>query len=654
MKPAKANAVNVRLAALICLSAAGVAPAAEKYLSHPPLRKAPPAADRPRAQGPAYFVDARRGDDGNDGGEKDPWRTVARGLRRLKAGDTLYLRGGVYYERLTLSLHGTEAGPVTIRSWPGELAVLDGGLREFFQAPAECWEPVAGGRGEFRSRAAYPNGRAFLGWFGDSMVGLQTYHHAADLRADNELWDWQDPGRPKETDVKPVYCGPGLWYDPANGRLHCRLAPTHLPRGPNYRGVTDPRQVPLVVAPFRAVPLHLDGARHVRLQDLVIRGGGHDTVVLDQCGDVELDNVTVWAGTYGLRLTGVQRLKLTGCGVYGGVPPWTFRADASLRSYPGRPHRDITRLGTHALLVPEAGREFSVYAYPLNDDWEIARCDFGDAHDGVYLGGVNVRFHHNRVHNLQDDGIYLSPMYPRLDRKGADVHLYQNHLSRCLTALAFGGPELVNRDQVWIYRNVIDLREPVATGRPSSANPKGGRSFGQVMGDHGSPPWPAMKIYHNTFVTAEPARGADMGLLGAVNAERPRFFVNNVLVHQARLPPFRPLPYPDVGQADGNLYSSPAVDKERAAAFFARYRASAAFERSKQAYPPGFEANSLVADPLLAGPADYRPLKGSPAINAGVDVPDAWPDPLRRADAGKADVGALPLGTEILKAGRRR
>jgi hypothetical protein len=30
-----------------------------------------------------------------------------------------------------------------------------------------------------------------------------------------------------------------------------------------------------------------------------------------------------------------------------------------------------------------------------------------------------------------------------------------------------------------------------------------------------------------------------------------------------------------------------------------------------------------------------------------VALPEAWPDPLRKDDKGKPDVGALPLGVEL-------
>jgi hypothetical protein len=638
-------------------SAQGAKP---EYRSHPPLRTVPLAPDRPLASGPGYFVDPRTGKDANAGGKDAPWKTIGHALLHLKPGDTLYLRGGVYYENVVVSRVGRDQAPITLRAYPGEHAILDGGVREFFDTPAAAWEPFdKGGPGEYRSKRAFPNLRDVMGAFGDSMIGLHTYHHAIDLRATNELVDWQDWGNTKGTDLKPLYCGPGLWYNGDTGHVHVRLAHTTIPDIVNYRGETDPRKLPLVVAPFRSVPLLLDGARHIRLQDVTVRGGGFTAVALRQCADIEFDNVTIWCGTYGMRVLGTHRLKLFRCGLYGSLPPWTFRTDTSLRTYPGRPHRDLTRFGTHALLVPEAGREYDVFSLPINDDWEIAHCDFTDGHDGIYLGGINLRFHHNRVLDMQDDGIYLSPMYSRVGRGKAELHLYQNYLWRSLTALAFGGPEKVNEDTVYLYRNVIDLREPVLTGRPSVKQPKPGTAYGKVIGDHGSPPWSAMNIYHNTFVLRG-GRKSDMGLLGAASAERPRRLFNNIMLHLGALPVLTPASADQGAHADGNLYWSPGLDAKKAAGYFVKFRASPALGKSKQVYPPGFDASSLVGDPKFvkfvegfAAANDYQLQVGSPAIDAGAELPAAWPDPLRGADKGRPDIGALPLGAGPLRAGRQ-
>jgi len=142
---------------LIFLAYPLAASGAEAARSHPPLRVAPPPSDRPLAQGPGYYADAQKGADANDGSAAKPWKTVRHALSRLKAGDTLYLQGGTYYENVYLALRGTKDAAITIRSAPNEQAILDGGWSEFYEKPAEAWEPeMKGAPGEYRSKISIP------------------------------------------------------------------------------------------------------------------------------------------------------------------------------------------------------------------------------------------------------------------------------------------------------------------------------------------------------------------------------------------------------------------------------------------------------------------------------------------------------------------
>src|SRR4051812_46484090 len=166
-------------------SATHAAEAPAKFLSHPPLRPLPVVSSRAMPAGSVHYVDSRKGDDAADGFEKQPWKTIGHAMGRLKPGDTLCLRGGVFHEQVTVAISGSQDKPVTIRSYPGEVAIIDGGIPEFLEKPEEAWEPVPGGAsGEFRSKRSFPNVRDVLGAFGDSLIGLQVYHNAVDLRAD--------------------------------------------------------------------------------------------------------------------------------------------------------------------------------------------------------------------------------------------------------------------------------------------------------------------------------------------------------------------------------------------------------------------------------------------------------------------------------------
>jgi hypothetical protein len=658
-------------AALLTLTALLPARAAEpaRPLSHAPLRPLPPLAERPMGKGPARFVDPARGKDDGDGSEKAPWRTVNHALKQVGAGDTLYLRGGVYRENVYCAAAGKPDAPITVRAYPGERVVLDGGLAEFFDEPARAWEPYPqGAPGEYRSVKAYKNIRDVLGLFGDSHVALQTYWHVADLRAKNELWA-EDPE--KKLMVLPVYCGPGLWYDRDSGHIHARLAHTNLqtPGLENYRGETDPRKLPLVIAPFQAKPLFVDMAQHVRFQDLVLRGGGHDCAVLQMGIDVEFDNVTVFAGTYGLRARSSGPFRMVNSAIHGMIPPWAWRDENGLYTYsprsydpflpPPRPanERNVARLNTHALLVTEGSYEFEVFHYPYNHDWDVSHCEFTDGHDGVYLSGRAIRFHHNLVERMQDDGVYLSsPTHYFND----DIRICENLIRNIFTAFACnntGGP----RGDIFIYRNLVDQRQGVPFGRPGPKKPAGDVLRGHVFLAHGNDLLGIedLHFYQNTFVT-ETWSGSYAGRTWTVTNDRTRRRVfNNIFVYINRYPdPAAPEAH-DI-HMDGNLHWCPAPGAKVPEGFLEKVRAAKGSKAVAAKYPGGWEANSFVADPRFAAfelaPAatnDYRLKPDSPAVGKGVVLSKEFPDVAKPKEGARPDIGALPAGAESPRFGRR-
>ena len=71
---------------------------------------------------------ATNGNDSNPGTLEQPWRTITKAVQSLRAGYTLYVRGGTYTERVTgFTLpSGTSSSRITMRAYPGERPVVKG------------------------------------------------------------------------------------------------------------------------------------------------------------------------------------------------------------------------------------------------------------------------------------------------------------------------------------------------------------------------------------------------------------------------------------------------------------------------------------------------------------------------------------------------
>lgn len=655
--------------ALIFVSQQHLAPAADgPAASHPPLRPLPELTKRPLEAGRHVFVNASKGNNDAEGSEAAPWRTLNHAFLKVAPGDTICLRGGVYREQVYCAVSGQPDAPITVRSYPGERVILDGGLAEFAEDPAHAWEPYPqGAPGEYRSVKTYKNIRDVVGLFADSHIGLTTYWHAMDLRAENELWA-ADPD--KKLMVKPIWCGPGMWYDRDTGHIHARLAPTRLPNPSvaNYAGESDPRKLSLVISPFRSIPLRVDMARHVRFQDLVVRGGGHDCVLLQMGIDITFDNVTIFAGTYGLRSRSTGPFRMVDSAIHGMIPPWAWRDENGLYTYTPRSYdpflppekpaneRNIARLNTHALLVTEGWNEFEVFAYPFNHDWDISGCEFTDGHDGVYLSGRTIRFHHNVVERIQDDAIYLSSPAPYTTD---DIQIHQNLIRDALIGFSCNstsGPT----GNIFIARNIIDQRQSTPFNRPSPEKPEGNRLRGHGFLAHGGNLLgiETISFYHNTFLTENLSASYAARTWVATHPKANRRIFNNLFVYLNSYP--EPA-YPEENDLsmDGNLHWCPAAGAKPVEGFLDKVRSAKGSKRMEAKGAGVWEANALVADPGFlafdAVPAalnDYRLKADSPAIARGVVLPPDLPDPLRPATGAKPDIGALPKDVDAPGYGR--
>lgn len=73
-----------------------------------------------------YYV-SPSGNDSNSGTSSSPWKTVQKGVSSASAGDNIYLREGTYNESVSISKSGASGSPITLSSYSGENATINGG-----------------------------------------------------------------------------------------------------------------------------------------------------------------------------------------------------------------------------------------------------------------------------------------------------------------------------------------------------------------------------------------------------------------------------------------------------------------------------------------------------------------------------------------------
>ena len=268
-----------------------------------------------------------------------------------------------------------------------------------------------------------------------------------------------------------------------------------------------------------------------------------------------------------------------------------------------------------------------------------------------------MRFHECLVDNFNDDGFEPGPK-----RERGHIYIYQNYISGLLSPFTLEGKKAIPITSepgsgVYIYRNIIDLRQGAYKTPPAAADPSGAflhQPVDTLDHDHGSPIHPVAYIYQNTFLLATGVtRGYYAFSWGAHAAGTTRRVFNNIFLQVDGLPGMNVtgLSPDDDFQADGNLYWGAREGAAHLTDFFEKFRQSPIVAASKQRYAPGLGASDRFADPQFVSfdvggkhPVDPRIGTASAAVGGGVALSTEWPDPLRSSNGGRPDIGALPQG----------
>ena len=75
-----------------------------------------------------YYINSTYGNDSDSGTINEPWQTLAKANTTLQAGDTVYIRGGVYtQEQINPANSGTSGNPITYQNYSSEEVIVSGG-----------------------------------------------------------------------------------------------------------------------------------------------------------------------------------------------------------------------------------------------------------------------------------------------------------------------------------------------------------------------------------------------------------------------------------------------------------------------------------------------------------------------------------------------
>lgn len=576
--------------------------------------------------GHEYYVNPKDGNDLNNGSLVSPWRTIKHALNKIKSGDTVYLRSGLYREAnlyINKVTHGTE--PIRIKGFEGETAIIDGSLGGLQGVNDSTWKLIDKNRQVYEIMPRFRAAPTVHGVLETSMGyhRLVNYKSYEDLSSDNEDYDTSGS----------IYVGPGFFYAADSGKLYIRLVgpksepasalfdPTLTQNPSNHSIHFSPQnycfvlncpgsivEISNLTMIFHYASIKIMGGSNIRLERLTTIPTKHSIIINEN----------------------VQGVAIKGCRFQHGIPKWVAWSDVK------HGKQTAHSLQSNVIEIKERCKDIL-----------IENNSFLFAWDGIdALKNVNnLQVRNNYFEGIRDDCIQLGS-------DTWDVDIDDNKMIRVFTGIGRHGSGTCPRPGTkYIHHNVIDTTEPMLTGRK---DPKKLLKYDQFWSD-GSPlnfnlPLGAhsyddtgldpYKIYNNTFVFGRaPNRyGAGHTLSGKDQSSVYKHEVYNnifIQIHDGEIG--RNASCNSGSETyDGNVYYRKAniqknplfydyfcEGKRESYDSFSDYMNSCCKSASSRFYNAGWDDKSIYADPRLD--EKYRPSADGPAGRAGVPLSSSWP-----------------------------
>ena len=589
---------------------------------------------------------ALTGSNSNAGTITAPWRNIDYAVDHLAAGDTLYIRGGTYFETVSASVSGSASSPITIRSYPGERAIIDSGP-QFGRTPGNNdWELVDAALGEWQSVQSYSGGNiyAYIDGIPNYMkgrVGLNIYKSAGPFRATTDVYS-----------SGSFYIGPGIFA--TGGKVHIRLSKTTEMRAYEARYGTvfatenaDPRNYSIIMSGASST-MTVSG-NYLVFRDLTVHQAG-DTIRVTS-NHVTFDGMTVWTGDGAFDFSGANanNIVIRNSRVYGDVPNWISWSDAKSSPAPADIHRGC-------MILLHGG------AHDVTIDHNHIR----GGHDGIGVDDdeYNLFVHHNRIEEFHDDIFELEGT-----TNVGHIEIFENYMSNALIAVAPGQDTESYEGPLLVYRNImVFLRKPFVNRAPGIEGWNGGERYDFdylfKMDQGGSYTTQNTHYYHNTIVMLSSGSGNGLN----ITPKYPDYIrvANNILIFvNGRIE--ETLRRGTGTVIDGNLYwKMNTVDTENLVMGYqtvAQLNAATGLEASGIGDTPRRGTNPkftrfapVVTNPTATEwaitaasetwkPSDFLLAADSPARGAGIVIPSHPTVGILPDTRNSRDIGALPFGT---------
>ncbi|OGM12066.1 hypothetical protein A2Z22_03150 [Candidatus Woesebacteria bacterium RBG_16_34_12] len=470
----------------------------------------------PQVDAATYYM-ALNGNDANPGTEGSPWLTLSASINKLQPGDILNIREGTYYEGgISTTTQGTTQSPIVIQSYPGERAVIDGGVADYKSIPNNEWELVDTNIGLYRSTKTYTG--TIGAWLLNDNWQLIQY-------SKSENMDSTYYGPLNQQDY--LYFGPGIQLRTDN-KLYIRLQS-------NPQDLFDADGNPISAVPLDTNPnnnsisvfttqtlLTLQGASYLEFKDITFQYARRLVNLINNTNNITFDNCIFNYGTYGfLRDDTASYLTVKNSEFNNGIPRTLYWTDVKN----GEPDE--------AIAGNEPYPEFQSNALDIPRDSFIENNYFHNGYDGTNIKvltagtGDNIKIFNNYFTFFGDDAINLS-----IDASNVEItnNLFWNNnagISLSEHEIAPGGIA----GDVFIHHNVVDGVHLKRLGRPGNYREGqyppwvGGHPFGGHSGQSAAH-W---KIYNNTLVAQKPRQSTGNMGAKAVVGNSDKYFYNNIL-----------------------------------------------------------------------------------------------------------------------------